>query len=504
MVEGFTNSVLAPQFDHPKATPDFHRELWDLCTSEHPLVAIGAPRGHAKSTAITHAYTLASVLFREHQFVLIVSDTEAQAVQFLGDIKKELQGNEALISLFGVKKLVKDSETDIICEMDDGYLFRIMAKGSEQKVRGLKWSNKRPDLIIGDDLENDEIVMNKERRDKFKRWFRGALMPCRGPKGKIRVVGTVLHMGSMLNDLLPSGKLSKDTGLKVISTNPRTAWKSIKYRAHTEDFKEVLWPTMWPEARLKAVRAECIESGYPDLYSQEYLNEPIDESVSYFKKSDFVEMSEKERHIIRNYRNSGVGDIPLLFYAGADLAISQKERADYTAIQVVGIDSNNVMYHVDTIRARMDSREIVDTLIQLQQKWKLQWLALEKERITQAIGPFLKEEMMRRGLFINLIEITPSADKPTRARSIQARMRIGSVKFDKEADYFPALESEFLKFPRDIHDDQIDAFSVIGLALEKVMVANTEKEQEQEEWDDFDESYGFPGVFAGRSEVTGY
>src|SRR5512143_1150302 len=129
---------------------------------------------HAKSTAITHAYTLASVLFRERSFVVIVSGTEAQSVLFLSDIKRELLENEDVRELFGVERIIKDSETDIIVQFEDKQQFRILAKGSEQKLRGLKWRNKRPDLIIGDDLEDDEQVLNKERREKFRNWFFGA------------------------------------------------------------------------------------------------------------------------------------------------------------------------------------------------------------------------------------------------------------------------------------------------------------------------------------------
>lgn len=500
ILEGFVVTVLAKDFDEPTPTPNFHRELWELCCSDHPLVAIGAPRGHAKSTAITHSYTLASVLFRDSQFVLIVSDTEGQAVEFLRDIKKELQTNETLINLFGVKTIIKDAETDIICEMEDGWLFRIMAKGSEQKVRGLKWNNKRPDLIIGDDLENDEIVMNQDRRDKFKRWFRGALMPCLGPRGKIRIVGTVLHMGSLLNDLLPRPwiKSAVQEPLRLYDTNPKQMWKSVKYRAHNEDYSKILWPDRFSAHKLKEIRKERVEAGYPDMYSQEYLNEPIDDSVSFFKKTDFVEQTVREKEDIKN------GNIPLLYYAGCDLAISQKERADYSVFHVVAVDSNNTIYHIDTIRERMDGKEIIDTIIALQAKYKLQWLAIEKERISQAIGPFLREEMKKRGVFVSLVEITPSVDKPTRARTIQARMRIGSVKFNRDAVYFPVLEQEFLRFPRDIHDDQIDAYSCIGLGLDKMVAANTPQEQQEEEWDEFDTRYDFDGFSLGRNSFTGY
>ena len=99
LVHGFSESVLAKKYDQRKATPKCHLEWWELCCSEHPLVAIAAPRGHAKSTAVTHAYTLASVLFRDKDFVIIVSDTYDQAVLFLNDIKNELRENEDLIAL---------------------------------------------------------------------------------------------------------------------------------------------------------------------------------------------------------------------------------------------------------------------------------------------------------------------------------------------------------------------------------------------------------------------
>ena len=207
VLEGFVNSVLRKNFDDPADNAEFHREIWQLVCSDNTKVAIAAPRNHAKSTVVTHAYVLASVLFREQSYVIIASDTVGQSVQFLGDIKKELMENDDLRNLFGVKEFIKDTEDDLICNMDDGHLFRIQAKGSEQKLRGLKWKSRRPGLIVGDDMENDEIVMNRDRRLKFKRWFYGALLPALSDKGKIRLVGTILHLDSLLENLMPGSLL---------------------------------------------------------------------------------------------------------------------------------------------------------------------------------------------------------------------------------------------------------------------------------------------------------
>ena len=151
IIQGFSQSMLQKNFDAASDSPECHYEWWSLFCNKHPQVAICAPRNHAKSTALTYSYTLAAVLFRERSYVLLVSDTVSQATQFLNDIKATLAENEQIRQLFHIKEFVKETEDDIIVKCADGHQFRIQAKGAEQKLRGLKWDNKRPDLIVCDD-----------------------------------------------------------------------------------------------------------------------------------------------------------------------------------------------------------------------------------------------------------------------------------------------------------------------------------------------------------------
>jgi len=497
VMEGFVNSVLRKNFDKPAATPQFHKEIWDLVTSNFKQVAIAAPRYHAKSTAVTHAYTLASVLFRESRYVLIVSDTVTQAVQFLGDIKKELLENDDLRSLFGVKDFPKDTEDDLIVEMEDGHTFRIQAKGSEQKLRGLKWANLRPDLIIGDDMENDEIVMNKDRRMKFKRWFYGALIPCVSSSGKIRIVGTILHLDSLLENLMPASQLGNHRGVKSLVREDLKEyamnvlpWRSVKYRAHTDDFKTLLWPEMKSATEFRMLKEDYVRQGLADVYSQEMLNIPLDVTDTFFKKDDFIGMKPEDQKK------------KLVYYATCDLAVSQSQKADYSAFVVGGMDDEGKLYCKHVVKARMDALEIVDTILMLQKIYKPVLFGLEQGTIQKAIGPYLNEEMLKRGEFINTVMLKPSGDKLTRARSIQARMRSGACKFDKDADWYQGFEDELLRFPRDKHDDQVDAWAYLGLMLDKMWEAPTEKELEEEEYAAYisENNYGNEG----RSTVCGY
>jgi predicted phage terminase large subunit-like protein len=490
-VAGFVSALLQKNFDGAVESPACHYEWWSHFCDGSQYVAIAAPRGHAKSTALTFGYTLAALCFRARSYVIIVSDTASQSIQFLGDIKKELYDNEQLRALFKIKDFEKETEDDIICNCEDGYQFRVQAKGSEQKVRGLKWNNKRPDLIICDDLENDEIVMNKERREKFRQWFFKALLPARSANGIVRYVGTVLHADSLLERLMPKeyDKKTVMTPLKTYSTKSST-WKAVKYKAHDPDFTNILWPQNFSKERLLEIRNSYVEQGLAEGYSQEYLNVPIDETISYYRRADFLPLrpSDKEKKILN-------------FYITSDLAISQSEHADYSVFLIAAVDENRHIQIRDVVRQRLDGKEIVDTVLALERAWKPEVLGIEEMQVSKAIGPFLREEMVRQNTYPNLVQLKNGGkDKPSRSKSMQARVRAHTVRFDKEAEWYQDFEDECCTFPRARNDDQFDAFGYLGMLLDMVIEASTPQEIEEQEYYDELEEAGL----TTRNATTGY
>ena len=492
-VEGVVNAFLKRHFDQASEIPECHREWWSMCCSIYPYVALAAPRGHAKSTAITHSYTIANILFRERKFVLIISDTETQATFFLADIKKELTENEDLVKTFGIKGLSKDAISDFIVDFDDGGQARVIAKGSGQSLRGVKWDGKRPDLIVCDDLENDEIVMNKERREAFRRWFSNTLLPCRSKNGIIRVVGTILHMDSMLERLMPKEQRKDVVVEELRTTLSRTSnniWKSAKYRAHNKDMTKALWPEHKPISWLKKEREVYLEQGMSDSWSQEMLNVPLDEQNAPFKRTDFREMDDEDRHRRFNY------------YISSDLALSIQQSRDYSIFVVGGIDTEGVLCIRHVIRARMDPIEISDTIFSLNDIYKPEIFFFEKGQAFLAVEAVIQNRMHVDEKFF-MYETFPSiTDKMTRAMPIRARMRAGAVKFDKNSEWWPDFEEECLRFPRGAHDDQVDALSLMGRGLNKFLSASTDKELRDEEIETEKEESGL--FEQGRSQVTGY
>ena len=427
-----------------------------------------------------------------------MSDTYKQAVQFLGEIKRELEFNVALRELFGIKEFLTDREDDVIVQLEDGHQFRIIALGSEQKVRGILWNGKRPDLIVGDDLENDEIVMNPDRRDKFNKWLFNALLPAMSHRGVVRLIGTILHMDSALERLMPKDRdlvNTAHTDLKAYMIRPKDGWMSVRYDSHSDDFSKLLWPIKWSEKKFRELQAMFAAQGNPEGYYQEYRNRPIDPSHTFFKRDDFGEFSNQDYEKTWEYAPT---------YLSLDGAWTTKEKRDWTVLLIGTMDEQGILHIRHAIRDRLDPKETIDHICGLQDRFKFTTLLVGKGAYEKGIAPFLQEAMYRKSRFLHVEAIPETVDKRQRAVSIRGRMRVGGVKFNKKAHWYSDLEQELLEFDRGKHDDQVDAMALFGLYLDKLMDAPTHKQiEELEIEEENNKMVKFDGEL-GRSLITGY
>ena len=485
---GFTGGILLHRLDEPRPIPDFHHDLWRLCESEYPQVAIAAPRGHAKSTAITFSWLLYRLMFRKSRHVLVISSNESLASDQLAEIRTELHDNDRLIDMFGPFKFQVEKENELIVQFADKVPFRLIAKGAGQRMRGLKWDRKRPDLVLCDDLEDDEIVLNEERREKFRRWFYGAVRPIVKTGGLIRLYGTIIHMDALLERAMPRIQATGVTqdDLCLSSTKPSAGWLSVKYRAHNEDFSSILWPELFPKERLQSIRKEFAEMGMLDVYGQEYLNDPIDESTAIFRRQDLLPMTPKDREARK------------IYYVGCDLAISERKKAAYTTFVVGGVDERGVLHFVDVRRGHWDTLAIMDEIYSINKRWQPALFRFEEENIARTLLPVLNDSMVRRG-FLPWDSKAPSKDKRQRATALQYRVRAGNVRVDKEADWYPDFEAELTHFPKWRTLDQVDAAAWMGDILDEQIEAPTDQEVQDELYEEMKDDFGF-----GGSLVTGY
>jgi predicted phage terminase large subunit-like protein len=477
LIESFAGVYLSPMYDNPQPVANFHRESWERYCRPVELAATAAPREHAKSTALTHVYALAVALFRVQDYIVIVSATEQLAMDHLGDISAQLRENEDLRRDFQVESLPVDARGEIIVKFTDGHMCRFIAKGSGQKMRGLKWRGKRPGLILGDDLEEDEQVENRDRRLKFRRWVNRALIPCKRRGGLVRIQGTILHEDSYLARLMTNSK-----------------WDTKLYKAHAgfDDFTDILWEEQFPEERLRSIRQNFINDGDAAGYSQEYLNDPFDNSEAYLQKDWFKAMRPDDYSSRK------------MVQAAADFAISKGQKANHTSLTVGGMCSGNLLHVIDQRKGRWGTYEIIESLFAVYSAHRPDIFWVEHGHIWAALKPVIDKEMIARKIFINFVSVTASKDKAVRGRSLQARMRAHGMRFDKEAEWYPAYEAELLRFTGEsdaVADDQFDSTALLSMGFDKMTEVEEDDFMDEDERDMIDSD---PRKYVGRCSVTGY
>jgi predicted phage terminase large subunit-like protein len=99
----------------------------------------------------------------------------------------------------------------------------------------------------------------------------------------------------------------------------------------------------------------------------------------------------------------------------------------------------------------------------------------EQGQIIKSIGPFLEKRMREERVYCRREQVASAADKPTRSRSIQARTSMGKVYLPSKAPWLADFTQELLVFPAGKHDDQVDAFGLIGRMLDELIPASKPK-----------------------------
>ena len=302
----FFNIYFSEYVKNPTAR--FQKEFFIITEDQGiKLAVIVAFRGSGKSTIMTLSYPLWAILGEQgKKFVLILSQTQRQARQHLLNIKRELEKNDLLKSDLGPFREERD-EWGSLSLVIPNYDAKIMAASTEQSVRGLRHGANRPDLIICDDIEDLESVKTKEGRDKTHQWLTGDVIPSGDQNTRVIIVGNLLHEDSVLMRIRAGIEEKQLDGIfrqyPLVDENGVIAWTGK----------------------------------YPDISAIETLQRTIGNEASWHREYLLHIISDVERVVHPewiNYYDVLPNNRNRLFYVatGVDLAISQKQTANYTAM----------------------------------------------------------------------------------------------------------------------------------------------------------------------------
>ncbi|ADY51522.1 phage uncharacterized protein [Pseudopedobacter saltans DSM 12145] len=258
-------------------------------------------RGHAKSSHLSLLIPLWLKIQepREINVMILVSKSQDAAIGLLSDLQAELQYNERYIADFGLQVKTGDWAEGKF-RTTDGCMFVALGRG--QSPRGLKDRGKRPDYIVIDDIDDDEIIGNSKRIGKALDWCLSALFgTMEGGRGRFVMVGN---------------RIGKDSILSRYATAPGLFHTKVNILN-----KEGLpsWIENYSQEEVQAMRDFIGER----RFQKEYMNNPVNEGTIFL-----------EKHI----RYGKILD--LKFYKSlicyTDPSFKDSSTADYKATMLIG------------------------------------------------------------------------------------------------------------------------------------------------------------------------
>ena len=474
----FGKTMFPERFNLPFSS--IHKTVFDAIESGRQKIVIAAPRGFGKTTISNLLYPAKKILFRDKRFIVPISNTATQATMQSENLKQELKTNPLVKSFFG------DIQTDETFSKEMWVAFGgkngengtvVMPRGAGQQIRGFNWRGFRPDLIIGDDIENPDDVRNPELRKKVKEWFFADVMNSvdRSKNWQIVVVGTVLHEDSLLENLL---------------NDPD--WYSVRLEICDDNYVSN-WPDLLSDTAVRALANSYRQQGLLDVFFREYRNMPIATEDATFRKEYFKYYREVDEDFLKL---RGALETVIL----VDPAKTVKLHSCESGIVVVGLDRRAGKVYVRKVVAeKLYPDQLYDRILELASQFRASAIGLEVTSLNEFITYPFKNEMVRKGKIYPLIELKAVGKKEERIASMVPFYRNGHVYHNEEDAGI--VEGQLLSFPRCTRFDAIDALAYFVKLFDignRFFDSENPDEDEYEELDKMDEDNRLPELAEWR------
>ncbi|WP_097026167.1 hypothetical protein [Clostridium peptidivorans] len=516
----FLQDIYLPKEDNAAAPlASVHEELWhDI---QESIIGTGPeqlgrvlPRGTGKSAFGTLGPTCWSVAYKHKTYVLICSDIGSTAEKFIKDIKDNMLENEYIESAFG--KILDDKNRNFICNATQlefiNHTF-VEAISSTSPMRGRKYKNVRPDLIILDDYQSEDDVRTEEAREKkWKRYSDDVKFAKQRPvrrNGKIIKKGTVLmawgtqqhkecfyskliktatwtfkkEKGVLVDDFIGE-KGQKINGVDYLFNNG--LWKQFKdilfnFKNNTrlEDAKEFYYnnekemqfPMLWSEFW------DCLELALDYFENPNSFKQEVQGDVDSIGEKWFKQMHTETREEIESHEF-------IKTMICADPASAGGRKNDYSAFIVGSEATNGYKYARKAELAKINARQEFDKYIQYMVDLLVEYpdathISIEKNTFNGAdanqLEKAIKDHEILKYRNITIINEQQRKNKDDKVSTIVPFVNRGEFVFCEEDQEFINQFMEFAGQKFTTHDDAADVSSEFWLKVDEIKTVNKVK-----------------------------
>lgn len=416
---------------------DMVQDLHDLLDGKIRECAWIMYRESAKTT-LAKLFIIWCIAYKKKKYINVDAFDKENAERILFDVAFELTNNKKLNAdfptLFSKRRGIEDIKQNRINNFVTENGIRVEAHSTQESVRGRIHLDQRPDLLIADDIETNKTKDSEAYTKQVREHISEALAGM-APNGNILYLGNYITEAGNIQFLMDRAKDDHKLRIRnvpvVIGGQP--AWPA-KYALTDVE----------AEASGKVSIQDKQRQLGSLVYSYEMMNQPVDESLSEFKKEYESTITQQEVDRMNTRR-----------FVTIDTAISKSDSADYTGVTINYVNAEN-KWHLKSFRVRFNPKELIDFLFTVWKSLSPDTIGIEKTIYLQAIKPFLDDEMRKRGIFMHITELNHNQTaKETRVRGLIPRWESGSIVFIENECL--DLQKEMRVFPRGQHDDVIDS-----------------------------------------------
>lgn len=445
----FMALVDEPEDDLPSAY--FHYDLSDelLYGKEHAVVEMFRESG--KSSYALRAYPAHSLAYpcKDRDFIVIIKNNATLAKAKLKEIRDDYNTNPLLSH--NLVKVNEDSaqifDVDVRDSNGEVINVRIEAYGKGASIRGLVNKDKRPKIIVCDDIQDREDASSETVTQKDWDWFLSDIIFL-GQKTRIFYIANNLGEKCIAERIIKNADNLKKIKFKVIKipvmANQIPAWPE------KESIEEIL-----------EERADFEKLGKLDIWYAEKMCQALAEESKIFKEEHY-------RYYEWHQRDNIIKDCKI--YACLDPASSTNKDACLRAISVVGVDHRNFWYILDNRYGRWDSVQMINEIFHVVEEYELYDFGVEKGQIEQILGPIIEQEQRQRNIFFNLnpLEHAKQGTKLERIKMLQPRFKAHQVLMPKDsAPWIHELKAELAGVTRtEIKSEFIDCVDALAMQIQ--------------------------------------
>lgn len=331
-----------------------------------------------------------------------------------------------------------------------------LTNGSEFMAGGILsgiTGNRAGLLIVDDPIKGRDEAESETIRKKTLEAYEDDLLTRLLPGGTVVIIQTRWHQADLAGSILPE---DYDGRSGYIECRDGQTWYVLNIPAKCErsddplgrQIGEYLWPEWFDRKHWEQFERN------PRTWASLYQQRPAPAEGSYFKREWFGWYDDLPEH--------------LRYYAASDYAVKDGE-GDFTVHLIAGIDGKQDIYIADLWRDQKQTDAWVSAMIALVKQWQPVKWAEENGQIIQSVGPYLERQMRFNHAWVSREQFASSADKQQRARSMQGYAAEGRVYLPRKAAWVNDFLNELLVFPSGKNDDQVDAFSLMGRLLDKMI-----------------------------------